>query len=113
MVEVAKVEYLGLVWGSAIRRFVRKRAVDRFMRSLGVLVPISVQDPHTMPRIHIREFMFVAAFVVTAAALVACGGGSSHESTTTTDTTVTPVKVRDTTVVDVTTDTVKKTHNKP
>jgi hypothetical protein len=91
--------------------------VDRFMRSLGILAPISIQDHDAMPRIHVREFMFVAAFVVAASALVACGGGSSHESTTTTDTTVTPVKVRDTTVVekkvDVTRDTVKKTNNKP
>ena len=66
-----------------------------------------------MPRLPIRELMFAAA----ASALVACGGGSSHETTTTADTTITPVKARDTTVVqqkvDVKTDTVKKTNNKP
>ncbi len=48
--------------------------------------------------------------------LAACTGGESHETTKTTDTTVTPARVTDTTVVqkkaDVTTDTVKKTHNK-
>jgi len=70
-----------------------------------------------MLRLHPREVMIALAIALAASALVACGGGSSHESTTTADTSVTPVHVRDTTVVekkvDVTRDTVKKTHNKP
>jgi hypothetical protein len=48
--------------------------------------------------------------------LAACNGGESHETTKTTDTTVTPARVTDTTVVqkksDVSVDTLKKTHNK-
>lgn len=57
------------------------------------------------------------ALVAAALTIAACAGGSSHQASTSTDTTLTPIKARDTTVVekkvDVTTDTVKKTHNKP
>jgi hypothetical protein len=52
-----------------------------------------------------------------ALVIVGCNPGGSHEtSRTSTDTTVTPVKTTDTTVVekkvDVNVDTTKKTHNK-
>lgn len=66
-----------------------------------------------MKNSHLRMLALVAATLT----IGACAGGSGHQASTTTDTTVTPVKVRDTTVVekkvDVTTDTLKKTHNKP
>ena len=49
-------------------------------------------------------------------AITACNARESHSTKTTTDTTVTPVHANDTTVVkekvDVSVDTVKKTHHK-
>jgi hypothetical protein len=65
-------------------------------------------------RLSHRQLLVLGATAMTVAA---CAGGSSHETSTTTDTTVTPVKARDTTVVqktvDVKVDTTKKTNNKP
>lgn len=61
-----------------------------------------------------RRLLVLSAAAVT---LAACAGGTSHSSSTMTDTTVTPVKAKDTTViekkVDVTVDTTKKTNHKP
>jgi hypothetical protein len=65
-------------------------------------------------RLSNRHLLVLAAAAITVAA---CAGGSSRETSTTTDTTITPVKARDTTVVqktvDVKVDTTKKTNNKP
>jgi hypothetical protein len=60
----------------------------------------------------------VSRIFVMALLVAGCSAGGDHESTrTTADTTVTPVKATDTTVVqkkvDVQVDTVKKTHKKP
>jgi PBP1b-binding outer membrane lipoprotein LpoB len=60
----------------------------------------------------------VSRIFVIALIVAGCSAGGSKETTrTTSDTTVAPVKVKDTTVVqrqvDVKVDTVKKTHNKP
>lgn len=54
--------------------------------------------------------------MIAGALVLAACTGESHETAKQTDTTVTPVHATDTTVVqrkvDVTSDTVKKTHNK-
>lgn len=58
------------------------------------------------------RYLLIAGVV----ALAACNGGESREATKVTDTTVTPTRATDTTVVqkkvDVSVDTLKKTHNK-
>ena len=62
--------------------------------------------------VHRMRLLLIAGFLV----LAACSGGESHETTKTTDTTVTPTRATDTTVVqkntEVSVDTVKKTHHK-
>jgi len=60
----------------------------------------------------------VSRIFAIALLVVGCSAGGSHDTTrTVADTTVTPVKTTDTTVVqkkvDVKVDTVKKTHNRP
>jgi hypothetical protein len=65
-------------------------------------------------RLSHRQLLVLGAAAMTVAA---CAGGSGHETSTVTDTTITPVKARDTTVVqktvDVKVDTTKKTDKKP